>query len=344
MMSLFFKKRFENLVLIPLNILYYMVLYPYKISKHLDHESIQISEIAPCNFHHLVEKIFHTPICAGTHILALFVYCSEAVQSHVSRTSNNPLDYLRLLMQSCTCVHHFNFVHLIWTRKSEFVRLIKQYGSKSCPGHDTEFQFYLNYAVYMILLYARIMLSYSTDTVIFCLVLLLYLAIRSYYEILLETRITNETSFASALTKYFEACKLIELMNETFARVMLTYVLEAFSFYAVYLKEIAVFDGQCAYMKVKMTLSFLLICSVFYFCAEIVGMMDKAKFILINSNLARNPGSHLDLISIRVQLSTHSYGLSGNGFFLINYSFVSAVCNTLLTYFIISVQFQSKAV
>lgn len=126
----------------------------------------------------------------------------------------------------------------------------------------------------MILLYARIMLSYSTDTVIFCLVLLLYLAIRSYYEILLETRITNETSFASALTKYFEACKLIELMNETFARVMLTYVLEAFSFYAVYLKEIAVFDGQCAYMKVKMTLSFLLICSVFYFCAEIVGMVS----------------------------------------------------------------------
>lgn len=55
------------------------------------------------------------------------------------------------------------------------------------------------------------------------------------------------------------------------------------------------------------------------------GQMDKAKFILINSNLARNPGSHLDLISIRVQLSTHSYGLSGNGFFLINYSFVSAV-------------------
>lgn len=77
----------------------------------------------------------------------------------------------------------------------------------------------------------------------------------------------------SELNKYHKVCQLIDLMNRSFSRLMLTYALESFSFYSVYLKEIVVSDGECMYTKVKLTMFFVLICIVFYMCAEIAGMV-----------------------------------------------------------------------
>ncbi|XP_035715887.1 uncharacterized protein LOC118438986 [Folsomia candida] len=193
-----------------------------------------------------------------------------------------------------------------------------------------------------LLLFSRIMLSYNTDVIILTTLLALYLPISSFYKTLQETALLNPECFSITMSKYSDICKLIGLVNSAFSRLMLTYVLEAFTFYSVYLKELTVFDGECIYMQCKMGFLFFSFCSVFYLCGEISSLMEKSKFILINTNSSGI--NQLNLVNLRIQLSSHFYGISGNGFFLINYSFITTLCSTLLTYFIISVQFQSRVV
>lgn len=147
----------------------------------------------------------------------------------------------------------------------------------------SENQSILNIVISFLLLYFRLMLSYCTDAIIFTTVLAIYRPVAHFYQSLRQTPILNLGQFSICMIRYGDVCELMDLVNAAFSRLMLTYVLEAFSFYSVYLKELTVFDGKCVYMQCKMGFLFLSFCTVFYLTAEIASLVNDT-LVLVGYN------------------------------------------------------------
>lgn len=59
---------------------------------------------------------------------------------HVTRSSINPIEHLRLFLRACSCVHHMNLVHILWTRKPHLVRVVDHLTKNFQHDHDGPLQ------------------------------------------------------------------------------------------------------------------------------------------------------------------------------------------------------------
>ncbi|XP_035706100.1 uncharacterized protein LOC118435072 [Folsomia candida] len=187
----------------------------------------------------------------------------------------------------------------------------------------------------------RYLFGCSADCLILIIVLSLWFPVADFAKFIrIERRMTKSIlTPADAFVEYRSLKRLANLINATIRNLIIFVILQAIFFYPVGIKQVV---ASCDSSGVHYIGFFLLsFCITFYFAADICKQMQSFQAYLRDEH-RQWEFAKLDRYMILQETVTNPIGIADEGRFTVDFPFVAAVTSTLMTYFIVSVQYDDK--
>ncbi|XP_035711595.1 uncharacterized protein LOC118436981 [Folsomia candida] len=183
--------------------------------------------------------------------------------------------------------------------------------------------------------FAGILIPFCGDWFTLVIAFTLWVPSYHFYKVVEEDKLV----VPEILEMYEDLKTLSDLMNVAFSKIMLPYAADVMFFYATHLLDIVASKTSPA--KLYLALAFLVVMLTILLLADASRRTDGLRKWLMKRHVRKAmENDPLLFISLTQDAASHPVGLSGDGIFIYNYNFVFGILNTLLTIFILCVQFQ----